>query len=257
MTESVPTEQEAEFQRALRDQQAAVLESVQVSYTELMSASSRGERDRLLLYSLVGLAIGVGNSAAVSLIPQSVPYWVLSLGFALTLLFFCTTYFISLRADQRRLTTARDLKVFYVRERSKEVMQVIAQGIDDPKELEPGWLAAQDLMGQSRTNDLLTLQENSSDMDGYALKAVQDHIYFKYEQKGLKEISSEHRALIVGRASQKQLAALAENYADAVLISPTAHLRASRIISYFPILLALTCVVFLVGCLLMRVLQKS
>jgi hypothetical protein len=102
MTES--TEQEKEFQRALREQQAAVLESIQTFYAELMSASSRAERDKLLFYTLVGLAIGVGNTASIPLIPRDVPYWILSAGFALTLLFFCTTYFISLRAARLTLS---------------------------------------------------------------------------------------------------------------------------------------------------------
>jgi hypothetical protein len=256
VAESMPTEQAVEFQQALRDQQTAVLESVQVSYTELMSASSRSERDRLLLYTLVGFGVGVGNSAAVSLVPTSVPYWILNLGFALTLLFFCTIYFISLRGDERRLVAARDLKTFYAGERFKEVMQIVTKGID-PKELEPNWLATQDTMAQSRTDDLFSLEENSSGMDAVTLRNAQVQIYERYEEKGFKDINNTQRALIIERVSQQKLAALADNYAEAVLIGPAAYLRVSRLIAYFPIVLALICVAFLITRLLARILQTS
>jgi hypothetical protein len=252
----MPTEQVVEFQKALREQQAAVLESIQVSYTELMSASSRGERDRLLLYTLVGFAIGVGNSAAVSLIPTSVPYWILNLGFSLALLFFCTTYFISLRADERRLIAARNLKVFYVKERFKEVMNVVAQGID-LKKLEFNWLTDQDTMAQSRTDELLNLEDNSYGMDAVRLHNAQAQIHAKYERMGLQDVSNEQRALLKERMSQKTLAALAEDYAEAVLIAPAAHLRVSRVIAYFPIVLALICVAFLASRLAARIVNAA
>lgn len=199
----MPTEQGVQFQQALREQQAAVLESIQVSYTELMSASTRAERDRLLLYTLVGFAIGVGNFAAVSLIPTSIPYWVLNTGFSLTLLFFCTTYFISLRSDERRLTAARNLKMFYAKERFKDVMDVVGQGIE-LKQLEPNWLADQDAMAQRRTDELFNLQENFG-LDALTLHNAQNEVSDRYEKLRLKNISGTYRVLITEGCRREHL----------------------------------------------------